>query len=147
GVMERHRIFGGRQDDLDTLDAFAAGPSGYALVTGPSGCGKSALLANWIFRRTERGDPVAYHFVNRHHQLARHDDTLRTLVQQLRYWRGQPGLAGGTGAELEATYLKLVEETPAPLTIVIDGLDEADGWAPGPQLFPHSLPSNVHIIV
>lgn len=149
GVLESHRVFGGRKEELARIDTFVAGtPNGYLLVTGPSGCGKSALLANWIRGRTERGEAVAYHFVNRQHQLAGHDDTLRTLVQQLRYWRGQPGPAGGTGTELEAAYLGLLEESPPrPLVVVLDGLDEADGWTVGPQLFPRPLPAGIYIVL
>src|SRR4030095_2473285 len=61
GVMEGHRLFGGRHHELRQLDAFVdAGASGYMLVTGPSGCGKSALLANWIRQRSERGEAVVY---------------------------------------------------------------------------------------
>jgi hypothetical protein len=149
GVLESHRVFGGRQKELGWIDVTVAGTAGgYLLVTGPSGCGKSALLANWVRGHSERGEAVAYHFVNRQHQLAGHDDTLRTLVQQLRYWRGQPGPAGGTGAELEAAYLGLLEvASPPPLVVVLDGLDEADGWTVGPQLFPRELPAGLHVVL
>jgi hypothetical protein len=149
GVFESHRVFGGRRKELDQIDAFVSDtPSGYLLVTGPSGCGKSALIANWIRERTERGEAVAYHFISKQHQLAGHDDTFRTLVQQLRYWFGQTVGGHSARAELEAAYLELLEQAPpVPLVVVIEGLDEAYGWTVGPQLFPQSLPHGTHVVL
>jgi hypothetical protein len=148
-ILEDHRVFGGRDTELRRIDDFVAKTSsGYLLVTGPSGCGKTALLANWIRQRTGRGEAVAYHFINRQHQLAAHDDALRTLLQQLRYQQGHPGSSGVTESELEAAYLEWLEKPPLkPLVVVLDGLDEADGWTPGPQLFPGVLPGGLHLIV
>src|SRR5512135_1950613 len=60
GSPDHPAPFGGRAADLDALDAWLADSHAapYALLVAPAGRGKSALLAHWLARLTERGDPV-----------------------------------------------------------------------------------------
>jgi hypothetical protein len=148
-IFDAHQIFGGRDEQLALLDDSVADPNGgYRLITGDSGSGKTALLANWIRGLEARERPVAYHFLSRQYDTAGREEMLLSLVQQLRHWYGRSGIAGGSGAELEAEYLDLIANPPQqPLVIVVDGLDEAQGWSVGPQLFPSRLPDGLHVVV
>lgn len=149
-VFDSHRLFGGRDDELARLNRFLEKNScGYTFVTGVSGSGKSALIANWLRHLLGRADiRVAYHFINRQHQLAREEDLLRTLCQQLLRARGISGALPGPIVELQSLYIELASEPyfNGKLVIVIDGLDEADGWHPGSMLFPAQLPPAVYIV-
>lgn len=149
-VFDSHRLFGGRDDELDRLNRFLEeNPCGYAFVTGISGSGKSALIANWVRHLLGRDDlRVAYHFINRQHQLAREEDLFRTLCQQLLRARGRSGALPAPITDLQSLYIELANEPylNGKLVIVIDGLDEADGWHPGSMLFPAQLPQAIYIV-
>ena len=136
-LLERHRLFGGRQAQLDRLTALVdERRSGYTFVTGPSGFGKTALLANWVME-AELGRRPAYHFISRVDGTADETFTLRNLCQQIQAVRRIEDPLPDSAPDLRALYVSLLQP-PAeePLVVVLDGLDEAEGWMPGPDLFP-----------
>lgn len=147
-LMSRHRLFSGRRELLAVMDAAAAGPGGnYVLVTGSSGYGKTALLANWVSQRREAGATPCYTFVSRIDNTQDEDFTLSSLYEQLLLAYGQR-IPLEPQADWHTSYIDLLT-TPPPegtrVVVVIDGLDEANGWV-APDLFPQ-LPFGVTVIV
>ena len=147
-VVEAHKLFGGRRRQLGDLDNFLDGQETVLLVRGHSGYGKTALMAQYVRRLRERGSPVVYHFVSRVNQLASEPATLRSLCQQLCFHHRLHGELPDSAAELWSLYRVLIAATsPAgQLVIVIDGLDEADGWRPSERLIAEA-PAGMRFIL
>lgn len=149
-VFDAHRLFGGREEELRALDAAAASDeTDFLFVTGVSGTGKTALLTNWVAALEGRDDvQVCYHFLSRQHGLARREDMLRTLCQQLANAHGHGGALPGSVEELHALYIELLTDNARadPLVVLIDGLDEADGWKVDSTLFPRPLSDNITMV-
>jgi hypothetical protein len=150
-IFDQHRLFGGRTRELQALDRFVNNHAGgYQLVTGESGSGKSALLANWIRSLEARDDvKVAYHFINRQQRLAGEPDFLRTLCQQIKVLRGEGRDVPSSLDDLQALYLRFITEgvPGSRLILVIDGIDEADRWTPGPREFPFPPPHGMYVVI
>ena len=149
-LLERHTLFGGREAELIQLNAFLIQhPSGYMFVTGQSGFGKTAFLANGIKVLERDGHRVCYHFISRLDDIADQDFALRNLCQQLASYHDLSGVLPTSTAEIRSLYPMLLGIPPVEgekLVIIIDGLDEAMDWTPGPDLFPRSLPEGVLVI-
>ena len=64
-AASRRRVYIGRPEYIERLDAHAAGDGPPLVVLGESGVGKSALLANWTHRWSEQHPetPVIVHFI------------------------------------------------------------------------------------
>jgi nephrocystin-3 len=64
-AASRRRVYIGRPEYIERLDAHAAGDGPPLVVVGASGGGKSALLANWTHRWREQHPetPVLVHFI------------------------------------------------------------------------------------
>ncbi|MEO8655451.1 MAG: ATP-binding protein, partial [Ramlibacter sp.] len=148
-LVQRHELFGGRDDELARLDQRLAGTAtSFHFVYGPSGYGKTALLANWVRRLQARHQPVVYQFISRLEGMAGEEFALRNLSEQLVAVHGLPGALPASVDELRNVYLRLLERpTPGdqPLTIVVDGLDEANGWEPR-GLFPATAGPRLHMV-
>ena len=133
---------------LSTLDALAAGPGGnYLLVTGRSGYGKTALLANWITRRRDAGATPCYSFISRVDGTEDEEFTLGNLCEQLLLVHRRR-VPLDPSYDWRSLYIHLLRTPPpdgAHAVIVVDALDEANGWV-GPDLFP-PLASGVSVIV
>jgi len=118
-------------------------------LTAPSGFGKTALLANWTIRAGDAHHELVYHFINREEGVADEQFTLLSLCQQLVAIHGLTGELPVLTPELRVL-ASLMLATPPPdgrrVTVVLDGLDEALGWTPGPDLFP-DLPFGVCVIL
>jgi hypothetical protein len=149
GILGRHTLFGGRQAELDRLDGFIKGTSGYCLITGPAGSGKSALLANWVDRLRLRGEAVAFHFLSLTDNTAREEDALRTLGQQLLQLRGLRDQLPIPLVDLETFFRESITSPHRQerLVVVLDGIDEADGWSPGKALLERKLAENVYVVL
>jgi Trypsin-like peptidase domain/AAA ATPase domain len=151
-LLTRHRIFGGRDTELAALDGFVERqPGGYFFVSALSGLGKTALLAHWLRRLEQRNGSapgVAYTFISRLDGLADEEFVLRNLCQQLALVHGETGPLPAATTELRARYIRLLTTSPPNkgVVVTIDGLDEASGWAPGPDLFPPDLPEHVWVV-
>ncbi len=149
-LMQRHPLFGGRQTELDQLDAFVdQQPGGYLFVTGPAGFGKSSLLGHWIERRAAQGQPVCYHFMNRSEDSAGERATLADLCEQLAAHYGLGGTITESVERLRNLYPRLLAVPPASgdkLVVVLDGLDEATDWEPRPIHFPPNLPPGLYVV-
>jgi hypothetical protein len=147
---ERHALFGGRVAALGRLDGFLTGrPSGYLFVTGGAGFGKTALLANWVNGLLQRNLEVCYHFISPQDHAADERFAVRSLCQQLAAFHELTGELPADSEELRQLYTELLGLPPAEgrqLVVVLDALDEAAGWTPGPDLFPRPLPPRVFVI-
>ena len=144
-------IFGGRDEELQTLGS-AVDNGGYTFVTGESGFGKTALLANFVRRLSARSNiSIVYHFVCRERQEANEESVFRNLCQQLASCHGRTGTLPGSVAELRVLYRELLLDESSPATgrrivVVLDGLDEAEGWSFLSKDFPVSLPRSVSVV-
>jgi hypothetical protein len=110
-------------------------------------------LVNWIRRLLGREDlRVAYHVISRQRSLqsAGETDVLRNLCQQLMQFRGDAEPPPSERVDLQLEFVqKLTNHTwHLPLVVVIDGLDEAEGWTPNTKYHvPKDLPDNVFFVV
>jgi len=155
-LFDDHRLFGGRDDELQWLDDAIAGETGgYAFVTGRSGSGKTALLINWVRwlralpPRAGKRPRLAYAFISKKDDLADQQRTLELLCEQLQRVRGRQEPLPDKVPALQDRYTDLLGD-PAPegerLVVVIDGLDEAQDWTALRLLFPRTLPRGVYIV-
>jgi hypothetical protein len=150
-LEDLHRRFAGRDTEMALLDRFLeCSPAGYQLVTGPSGFGKSALLWNYARRLAHRGRRVALHAIT-----ARLDDALSIravlgrLCRQLMALHELGGDLPADDGDLRHLFADLLQFEPAgaPITVVVDGLDEALGTWQVERLFPFPLPVGVHVVM
>ena len=148
-LVQRHELFGGRDDELARLDRQVAGKStSFHFVYGPSGYGKTALLANWVRQLQARHQPVVFQFISRLEGMAGEEFALRNLCEQLVAVHGLPGALPASVDELRNVHRLLLERpTPGdqPLAVVIDGLDEANAWEPR-GLFPATAGPRLHMV-
>jgi uncharacterized protein DUF4062 len=153
GSPESTVPFGGRAAELAQLDTWLGDPGGspYCLVVAPAGRGKSALLVRWSNEVAARDDravvffPISVRFeTNQEAVIAAH---LRGRFSEI--WGESSG---------EARFQETIDETldaylsrPRPdgreLLLVIDGIDEAAGWRPGPHLFPARPDDGIRVVV
>jgi hypothetical protein len=134
---QNSKAFIGRETDLAKLDAFVENnPRGLATVIAPAGYGKSALLTAWISHRREEGDFVARHFIARR-KLATVGviASLKHLLCQIRAYRGEfSSSTPESEYDLEKEISSRLNVPAAPkerLIVVLDGIDESDGFFPG----------------
>jgi hypothetical protein len=123
----------GREDDLQTLDNFIhKNTSGIMTVSAPAGFGKSALLANWIDRRRDSGDFVAYYFFRTsEYDVKKTINCLYHLFNQLHIYYEIDDATPPTDEHVLRLSLPNLIKTNGTtdhekMIIVIDGLDEAD---------------------
>ena len=147
--------FGGRADFMQRLDSWLTSDDvpPYLLIAEEAGRGKSAALVRWS--RTVMSDeryavvfvPVSIRY---HTNLA--GVFFAALAARLARVCGQP-LTNETNTSAEvwrglvAEYLKKPLEDGRTLVVVIDGLDEAADWVPGPDLFPFTPGERVRLVV
>lgn len=125
--------FGGRDRDIDALDAWRDDPHGtpYLLLAAPPGRGKSALLAHWISRWTARGDwrvvfvPVSVRFGT--HEESATFAALSAELERVHFGEALPNDRSSASRLRQRTAGLLQRPPPAGcrLLVVIDGLDES----------------------
>ncbi|MPY48774.1 S1 family peptidase [Streptomyces acidicola] len=145
--------FGGRDPQMNMLTAWLADPQAapYALVAAEAGRGKSALLVRWAqeVMRQERAHvvvvPVSIRF-----NTAQAGVVFPALATRLGEVYGEPPGATDMSAEQwKETCLGYLRRPPPdgrPLLVVMDGLDEATDWQPGPDLFPAAPGRGVRVL-
>ena len=150
-IFKRHKLFGGRSRELEILSRFVAdNRSGYCFVTSASGLGKTALLANWVPSLEREECAACYQFLTRQTRTATEEFFFLNLCQQLASFHGLEGSLPTNVSEMKALYSLLLVLPPAQkrrLVVVVDGLDEAQGWSAGPDLFPRELPDGVLVVL
>ncbi|GAA4238538.1 hypothetical protein GCM10022254_54910 [Actinomadura meridiana] len=135
--------FGGRDAQLAELTTWLRSPDAtpYALVAAEAGRGKSALLVRWSQDVLRQGladvivIPVSLRFNTGHASVV-----FPALATRLAKVYGEPPTSTELSAEqwkeVCAGYLRRPPPSGRPLLVVVDGLDEATDWRPGPDLFP-----------
>jgi hypothetical protein len=155
GTPERPVPFGGRDADLAHLDAWLDDPHAapYLLLAAPAGRGKSALLVRWVQRLLTRKDlglafvPVSIRFRT---NLA--SVIFPALTARLAFLHGDK-VPGGPDTSVEMWRGLLTEYLSRPLPdgrrllLLLDGVDEAADWEPGPDLFPGHPPKGLHVLL
>ena len=131
-LVAEHKLFAGRSEDFEVLDAFLdRHDHGLMIVAAPPGVGKSAFLVEWIARRRELGDFVARHLIARRAPTTVGSiAVLQHLLRQIAVYRGHRREPVPDGeSKLADTIFELLK-APARLgerlIVVMDGLDEAD---------------------
>ncbi|MGW2778205.1 trypsin-like peptidase domain-containing protein [Streptomyces olivaceoviridis] len=145
--------FGGRDPQMNMLTAWLVDPQAapYALVAAEAGRGKSALLVRWAqeVMRQERAHvvvvPVSIRF-----NTAQAGVVFSALATRLGEVYGEPpGAADMSAEQWKETCLGYLRRPPPdgrPLLVVMDGLDEATDWQPGPDLFPAAPGQGVRVL-
>lgn len=159
GAPDEPVTFGGRDGELAALSAWLADPSAspYLLFAAPAGRGKSALLAQWIHTLRLDGDAEAdgtriiFFPVSIRYRTNLAGVVFPMLATQLAKLHGEE--VGGKVPLTPEVWRGLVGEylsRPLPqgrrLLLVLDGLDEAADWKPGPDLLPMGPPAGLRVV-
>ncbi|MGQ9483058.1 ATP-binding protein, partial [Chloroflexus sp.] len=134
-------VFGGRDAELEKLDAFLADPQHpFGLLVAPTGRGKTALLVHWLARVQQKYAQwhVIFVPISIRYQTAGEQVTLGLLAyslaefhQDLDRFRGYDRSPSSLRA-LITDYLRRPLPKDTRLLLVLDGLDEATGWQVAP---------------
>ena len=151
-VDDYQSVFGGRVAQLQNLHALldqAAQP--YALLLAPTGTGKTALLIHWVAQvQAAAVWTVVFVPISRRYHTASEGTALGRLARALASFHGQTLEGYNTSPDQlrlsAASYLRLTPPAGKKLLVVLDGLDEALGWAVDATLFPATLPPDVRVV-
>ena len=155
GTAEQPMPFGGRDRELRALDDWLADPAAprYLLLAAPAGRGKSALLVQWLRRLATRPDVnVAFAPISIRFRTNLAVVVFAILAARLAKLRDKalPGALNISAEEWRGVMSGYLGEPAAdgkPLLLIIDGLDEAADWEPGPDLFPLAPPAGLRLVV
>jgi hypothetical protein len=147
--------FGGRDDDLARLDAWLndANAHPYLLLAAPAGRGKSALLVRWTQRLLSRPDvgiafvPVSIRFRTNLAGVVFPAVTARLAALHGEKLTAEPTTPVEVWRGMMTDYLARPLPEGRQLLLVLDGVDEAADWEPGPDLFPANPPPGVSVLV
>ena len=153
-LFERLSVFGGRDEELRTLDDLVFAESGETcvLVTGLAGFGKSTLLANWVRNADTAKIDIAVHFLSSGVETDPSERfLLENLCEQLMSIHGLGGNLPDSLYRLRDLYGTLVALPARPgrrQVIVIDGLDEGIGhWEQVTDLVPATFAPGTKLIL
>jgi len=152
-AASRRRVYIGRPEYIERLDAHASGDGPPLVVLGESGGGKSALMANWAHRWREQHPetPVIVHFIGAAPESADWMVMLRRLLGEFQRCSGiqietpdQPdalGMAFANALHMVAAHGRVV--------LVLDALNQIEDRDGAPDLvwLPPVIPVNVRLIV
>ena len=155
GIGGERVPFGGREEELAKLDDWWQNEQSpaYALLVAEAGRGKSALLVQWAAQMTAREwAEVIFIPISIRFQTNSQTAVFATLAARLSELHGES--FSDKSIQMSAEEYGLLSrgllEKPLPdgkrLLIILDGLDEASGWQPGPHLFPPRLPPDIKLI-
>jgi hypothetical protein len=145
--------FAGRVDDLAALDGWLDEPDAppHHLVSGPAGIGKSTLLVRWAARIAARRDlHVVLVPISVRYETNEAREALLALVHRLSRVHQESYDRTMSAADARQSVRALLSR-PAPagtrIVVIIDALDEAAGWTPGPRLFPQQPGAGVRLLL
>ncbi|RPI23057.1 MAG: ATP-binding protein, partial [Chloroflexota bacterium] len=153
GSPQHPAPFGGRARDLEALDGWLSdsGNPRYALLAAPAGRGKSALLAHWVHGLSERQERVrtVYFPISIRFNTNLESVVFSSLAARLAHLHGEPVLNTSDVQQYRSLFSEYLRR-PLPggerLLVVLDGLDEAAGWQPAADLFPHEPPEHLRVL-
>jgi tetratricopeptide (TPR) repeat protein len=153
-AASRRRVYIGRPEYIERLDAHAAGDGPPLVVLGESGGGKSALLANWTHGWLERHPetPVIVHFIGAAPDSA---DWMAMLRRLLGEFQRQFGIQIEIPDQPDAlrmafaNALHMVAAVRGRVVLVLDALTQIEDRDGAPDLvwLPPVIPANVRLIV
>jgi hypothetical protein len=144
GREGRPVAFGGRDAQLRLLDEWLGddAAAAFMLLSAPAGRGKSALLVRWTERQQQAATRVAFVPVTIRWGLNSRDAVFGAIAGQL-----VDDTSGGDPVNSVAELLRQDCPEGQRLVVVLDGIDEAEGWDASPALFPHDLGRGVRVVV
>ena len=150
-ILERslQSPFGGREKEFAIVNSFLREKEcGHIFVTGSSGFGKTTLMSHLIERFKKQNINFIYYFISQRDGTANEDDFLRGLCRQLVNHFKLEGALPDNPSDIRSLYADLLNRQldNNRLIIVIDGLDEANGWQPNRNIFPATLPKGVFVL-
>jgi hypothetical protein len=152
GNPGRPMPFGGRERELrrlsSWLDDLTAPP--FMLVATPAGLGKSALMVQWC-EQLERVESVGVHPVfvpiTVRWELNTRTAVFQALAARLAVAYDETASKAVDPLEDVARFLRRpLSGRPRPV-VVLDGIDEADGWDASPALLPMDVSVGVRVVV
>ena len=147
------RVYIGRQEYFDHLDAHARGSGPPLVVLGEAGSGKSALLAKWglQYRKSHKKQFVLIHFIGASAQSAEWASMLRRVMGEVKRRLGIDQEIPDQPDALRTAFANWLHMAAAKgrMVLIFDGLDQLEdrdaaldlGWLP-PQ-----VPPKVRLIV
>ncbi len=132
-------VFGGRDAELEALDAILCDPYPYTRLVAPTGRGKSALLVRWVARLLQRGDwrvifvPISIRFKTAGETLVLRmlAHSLADLYNDLNQFQQYDHSSLETLRGLIGEYLSRSLPDGVNCLLVIDGLDKTVSWEVG----------------
>ncbi|MGO9531422.1 MAG: DUF4062 domain-containing protein [Syntrophobacteraceae bacterium] len=153
-AQSRERVYIGRQEYFDRLDAHAAGREDHPLVVlGESGSGKSALLANWVarYRQAHPDALVLQHYVGATPYSADWAAMLRRLMGEFKRRLGLQQNIPDQPDALRSAFPNwlYMAATKGCVILVLDALNQLEDRDGAPDLvwLPPVMPENVRSIV
>jgi len=152
-AASRARVYIGRQEYFDRLDAHVRGDDPPLVVLGESGSGKSALLANWAlrYRASLSEQPPILHFIGVSPASADWAAMLRRIMGELqRRFDLQLEIPDEPDA-LRAAFANCLHMAAARgrLVLILDALNQLEDRDGAPDLvwLPPAIPPNVRLIL
>jgi tetratricopeptide (TPR) repeat protein len=152
-AASRARVYIGRQEYLDRLDAHAQGQGPPLVVLGESGSGKSALLANWAqeYRGSHQDNLLLMHFIGSSPQSTDWAPMLRRIMGEFkRHFEISQDIPDRPDA-LRAAFANWLHMAAArgKVILILDGLNQLEDRDGAPDLvwLPPEIPANIRLIL
>ena len=151
-AASRARVYVGRQDYYDRLDAQARGDGSPLAVLGASGLGKSALLGNWAMRyRAAHPDTFVFvHFLGASPASADWTAMVRRFLRELNRRFQMTAPIPDQPEALQKSFADTLRMAGAMhrVVMVLDGLDQLEDRDQAPDLawLPRDLPPRIRVI-
>jgi len=152
-AQSRARVYIGRQEYFDRLDAHARGDGPPLVVLGESGAGKSALLANWALRYREAHPEtlVITHFIGASPYSADWAMMLRRIMGELKRRFDIRQEIPDQPDALRAAFANWLHMAGAQgrVVLIVDALNQLEDRDGAPDLIwlPPVTPANVRLIL
>ena len=152
-AASRRRVYIGRPEYIERIDAHAAGDGPPLVVLGESGGGKSALLANWTHRWREQHPetPVIVHFIGAAPDSADWMAMLRRLMGEFQRRFGVQIEIPDQPDALRMAFANALHMVAARgrVVLVLDALNQIEDRDGAPDLvwLPPVIPSSVRLVV
>lgn len=152
-AASRARVYIGRQEYFDALDAHARGDGPPLVVLGESGSGKSALLANWAVRygASHPSELLLLHFVGATPASADWAAMVRRILGELDRRLGVHQEIPDQPEALRAAFANALHMAAARgrVVLILDALNQLEDRDQAPDVvwLPPQIPPNLRLVV